>query len=202
MGKIKVKRGKERLMNFGPHRNRTYGEVLREEPEYVNALIKGNRRDNQKSRFAHWVMAYIVETFFQEKKKDKARRIQRRRSQREREEVGRAIGRRRTSAEREREKREEGEPDTDSEGVPKSREDWAEELGDILIDQFLKGNWSAVDRMTAQVREEQDNFDELMGKMEELLSKPKEGRTEAEFWQDKEAIEVLKRQFREQERNK
>ena len=67
MGKIKVKRDKKRLMNFGPHRKRTYGEVIREEPEYVKSLIKENRRDNRKSRFAHWVMAYIVETFFSRK---------------------------------------------------------------------------------------------------------------------------------------
>ena len=34
-----------------------------------------------------------------------------------------------------RKEREEGEPDTDSEGIPKSREDSAEELDDILLDQ-------------------------------------------------------------------
>ena len=56
-----------------------------------------------------------------------------------------------------------------------------------------------MDRTTAKVREEQNNFEELMETMEEILGKTKEGRTEAEFWQDKEAIEVLKRQFREQE---
>ena len=35
--------------------------------------------------------------------------------------------------------------------------------------------------------------------MGEISNKPKEGRTEAEFWQDREAIEVIKRQFRELE---
>ena len=53
-----------------------------------------------------------------------------------------------------------------------------------------------MDRTTAQLREEQGNFEELTEKMEEILNKPKEGRTEAEYWQDREAIEVLKRQFR------
>ena len=65
MEKIKVKRDKKRRMNFGPHHEKTYGEVLREEPEYVKALIKENRRDNQKSRFAHWAMAYSGNLLFQ-----------------------------------------------------------------------------------------------------------------------------------------
>ena len=61
---LKVKGDENRLMNFGPHRKRTYGEVLREKPGYVEFLIKGNQRDNHQARFAHWVMAFVVETFF------------------------------------------------------------------------------------------------------------------------------------------
>ena len=110
-------------MNVGPHRKKTYDVVLREEPEYVKALIKENRSDSQKSRFAHWVMACVVETFFsreEEGQEEENTEVEKS----EREEVGRAIGRRRTSAERESEKREEGEPDTDSEGVPKAEKIW------------------------------------------------------------------------------
>ena len=75
----------------------------------------------------------------------------------------------------------------------------AEDLDDILLDQLLAGNWSAVDRMTAQVKEEQGNSEELMEQMEEILNKPKEGRPEDGYWQDREAIEAIKRQFRELE---
>ena len=31
-------------------------------------LIKENKRDNQKARFTHWAMAFVVETFFTEDK--------------------------------------------------------------------------------------------------------------------------------------
>ena len=58
----------DRLMNFGPYRMNTYGEALRANPKYVKYLIKVNKRDNQKARFAHWMMAFIVETFFAEDK--------------------------------------------------------------------------------------------------------------------------------------
>ena len=109
--KIKVERDKKRRMNFGPHPEKTYGEVLREEPEYAKALIKENRRDNQKSRLAHWVMAYIVQTFFS---REEERETRREKTEEEdsvearyvaRLEAGRVIQRRRTSAERESEKR-------------------------------------------------------------------------------------------------
>ena len=79
--KIKVKRDKKRRMNFGPHHEKTYGEVLRKEPEYAKSPIKENRRDNQKSRFAHWAMAYIAGTFFsREEERDKKRSKQKRRN--------------------------------------------------------------------------------------------------------------------------
>ena len=75
-GKPCLKRGKvatdgNRFMGVGPYRMSTYGEVLRSNPEYAKYLIKENKRDNQKARFAHWIMAFVVETFFEEDKKEK-----------------------------------------------------------------------------------------------------------------------------------
>ena len=75
-----MKRDEDRLMNFGPYRKRTYGEVLRENPMYVKFLIKENQRDNQKARFAHWVMASIVETFFTEEEEGKPQSLEERMS--------------------------------------------------------------------------------------------------------------------------
>ena len=58
--KVKVGRDENRLVNFGPYRRRTYGEVLREKPGYVKFLTKENQKDDQEARFAHWVMAFVV----------------------------------------------------------------------------------------------------------------------------------------------
>ena len=62
--KIKLKRNENRLMNFGPYHRNAYGEALRSNPDYAKYLIKENKRDNQKARFTHWAMAFIMETFF------------------------------------------------------------------------------------------------------------------------------------------
>ena len=113
---IKVGRDEDRLMNFGPYHMKAYGEVLRMDPGYVKFLIKGNQRDNQKARFAHWVTAFIAETFFSEEEEqedevDKENQLV---------SEGRSSCRcrRQTSAERERAKEEDGEPETDSDGMP------------------------------------------------------------------------------------
>ena len=71
--KTNVITGGNRLMNFGPYRMNTYGEALRSNPEYAKYLIKENKRDNQKAIFAHWAMAYIIESFFgEDKEKEEA----------------------------------------------------------------------------------------------------------------------------------
>ena len=70
--KIKVVTDENRLMHFGPYRMNTYGAALRSNPEYVKYMIKENKRDNQKARFTHWAMAYIMETFFAEDKEEEA----------------------------------------------------------------------------------------------------------------------------------
>ena len=75
-GKIKVGRDENRLMNFGPYRKRTYGEVLREEPDYAKFAIKENQGDNQKARFAHWATAFVAETFFAEEEEEQEEEVE------------------------------------------------------------------------------------------------------------------------------
>ena len=104
---------------------KTYGEVLRTDPRYVKFLIKGNKRDNQKARFAHWAMAFVVETFFTEDKEQEEEVV------REDHQVSEGRSRfrftRQAGAERARSKEEDGEPDTDSDGIPISKVDSTEE---------------------------------------------------------------------------
>ena len=62
----KVIADEDRMMGFGPYHMNTYGEVLRRNPLYARYLIEEGKRDNQKARFAHWAMAFAVETFLVE----------------------------------------------------------------------------------------------------------------------------------------
>ena len=64
--KMKVITDENRLVNFGPYRMNTYGEVLRSNPKSAKSAIKENKRDNQKDRFTHWAVAFVMETFFAE----------------------------------------------------------------------------------------------------------------------------------------
>ena len=53
------------MMGFGPYAKSTYEEVFLNKPGYVKFLIEEGRRGNTKGRFAHWVMASMVDAFFE-----------------------------------------------------------------------------------------------------------------------------------------
>ena len=46
-----------------------------------------------------------------------------------------------------------------------SREDLADELDDIVLEQLQRGDWSAAGQMAEQVKKETVNFEELMVRM-------------------------------------
>ena len=69
-GKTSKKRRKvadeDRMVGFGPYRRNTYGEVLGNNPRYAMYLIEEGKRGNRKARFTHWVVAFVVGTFFED----------------------------------------------------------------------------------------------------------------------------------------
>ena len=56
----------DRVMGFGSYRRNTYGEVLGNNPRYAMYLIEEGKRGNRKARFTHWVVAFVVGTFFED----------------------------------------------------------------------------------------------------------------------------------------
>ena len=105
-----------------------YGEVMQSNPEYAKYLIKENKRDNQKARFTHWVMAFMAEALWGEDKREKEE-IEEEGSQ-TRETGCRGRYRRMTDVERAHAKKEDQDPDMDSDGIPESE---MEDLVDLEI---------------------------------------------------------------------
>ena len=55
----------ERKMGFGPHGKSTYEEAFLNKPEYAKVLISEGRRGYVKGRSTRWVMASMVDAFFE-----------------------------------------------------------------------------------------------------------------------------------------
>ena len=70
----------------------TYEEVMQPNPEYAKYLINENKRDNQKARVAHWVVAFMVEALWGKTREREGRDRGRREPKYERQEVVGDIG--------------------------------------------------------------------------------------------------------------
>ena len=68
----KVATGEGGMMGFGPYHMNTYGDVLRYSPHYTKYLI-AEGGGNQKTRLAHWAMAFAVSTFLEEDRQEAGR---------------------------------------------------------------------------------------------------------------------------------
>ena len=182
-------------MNFGRYPTNTYGEVLRTHPEFAESSLKENKRDNRKARFAHWAMAFIMETFFGRDKEKEEEILEEEEAQME-EGGDRPRYRRTTSAERARSKEEDGDPDTDSDGVSVSREVSPSGAGDQLSIRLLTGDWDAVDQMCEELEGSRKIALAIVDRMKRLQEKTTIGRTDEELEQDREAFRLANSQIK------
>ena len=77
-----------------------------------------------------------------------------------------------------------------------SKEDSSEGTGDALLNRYMTGDWDAVGQMGEQVDEDRKIVLEIVDRMKEVRKKTLLGRTNEELMQDREAVELAKRQIR------